>query len=88
MLAEVDVLVPSSADEAIAAFGDGSGVTVVGGGTIVMPEVAAARLRPAKALLLGKAGLSGVSRAGGKVTRKTAPWRACGKVHSRSKARP
>src|SRR4051812_45431242 len=68
MLADVDVLVPGSADEAIAAFGDGSGVTIVGGGTIVMPEVAAARLKPAKALLLGRAGLSGVSREGGKVT--------------------
>jgi CO/xanthine dehydrogenase FAD-binding subunit len=68
MLADVDVLIPSSADEAIAAFGEGSGVTVVGGGTIVMPEVAAARLKPAKALLLGKAGLAGVKRAGGKVT--------------------
>ena len=62
MLADVDVLVPSSADEAVAAFGDGSGVTVVGGGTIVMPEIAAGRLRPAKALLLGKAGLSGITR--------------------------
>src|SRR3954447_17219858 len=68
MLADVEVLVSGSADEAIAAFGDGSGVTVVGGGTIVMPEVAAARLKPAKALLLGKSGLSGVSREGGKVT--------------------
>src|SRR4051812_36309719 len=68
MLADVEVLVPGSADEAIAAFGDGSGVTVVGGGTIVMPEVTAARLKPVKALLLGKAGLSGVTREGGKVT--------------------
>lgn len=68
MLADVEVLVPGSADEAVAAFGDGSGVTVVGGGTIVMPEVAAARLKPAKAILLGKAGLSGVSREGGRVT--------------------
>jgi len=68
MLADVEVLVPGSADEAIAAFGDGSGVTVVGGGTIVMPEVAAARLKPAKALLLAKSGLSGLAREGGKVT--------------------
>ena len=30
---------PASADEAVAAFGDGDGVTVVGGGTIVMPEL-------------------------------------------------
>src|SRR6188768_3825086 len=68
MLADVEVLVPGSAAEAIAAFGDGSGVTVVGGGTIVMPEVAAATLKPAKALLLGKSGLSGLTRQGGKVT--------------------
>jgi aerobic carbon-monoxide dehydrogenase medium subunit len=68
MLADVDVLVPSSADEAVAAFGDGSGVTVVGGGTIVVPEVAASRLKPSKALWLGKAGLSGISHKGGKVT--------------------
>jgi aerobic carbon-monoxide dehydrogenase medium subunit len=67
-LADVDVLVPSSADEALAAFGDGAGVTVVGGGTIVMPELAAGRLRPTKALLLSRAGLDGVTRADGKVT--------------------
>ena len=67
-VADAEVLIPGSADEAIAAFGDGSGVTVVAGGTIVMPEVAAARLHPAKAILLGKAGLSGVTRSGGKVT--------------------
>jgi aerobic carbon-monoxide dehydrogenase medium subunit len=67
-LADVDVLVPSSADEALAAFGDGAGVTVIGGGTIVMPDVAAGRLRPTKALLLSRAGLDGVTRADGKVT--------------------
>lgn len=68
MLADAEVLVPASADEAIAAFGDGSGVTVVAGGTIVMAEVMASRLKPAKAILLGKAGLAGVTREGGKVT--------------------
>jgi aerobic carbon-monoxide dehydrogenase medium subunit len=68
MLADVDVLVPTSPDEALAAFGDGAGVTVIGGGTIVMPDLAAGRLRPAKALLLSRAGLDGVTRDGGKVT--------------------
>ena len=68
MLAEVDVLIPSSADEALAAFGDGAGVTVIGGGTIVMPDLAAGRVRPTKALLLSRAGLDGVTRTGGKVT--------------------
>jgi aerobic carbon-monoxide dehydrogenase medium subunit len=68
MLAEVDVLIPSSADEALAAFGDGAGVTVIGGGTIVMPDLAAGRVRPTKALLLSRAGLDGVTRTGGNVT--------------------
>jgi carbon-monoxide dehydrogenase medium subunit len=67
-LADVDVVIPSSADEARAAFGDGAGVTVISGGTIVMPDIAAGRVRPTKALLLSRAGLAGVTRAGGKVT--------------------
>ena len=67
-LADVEVLTPASADEAIAAFGDGGGVTVIGGGTIVMPDLASGRLRPGKALLLSQAGLDGVARDGGKVT--------------------
>jgi CO/xanthine dehydrogenase FAD-binding subunit len=68
MLADVDVLIPSSAGEALAAFGDGAGVTVIGGGTIVMPDLAAGRVRPTKALLLSRAGLDEVTRADGKVT--------------------
>ena len=66
-LNDVSVLVPSSADEAVAAFGDGKDVMVVGGGTIVMPDLAAGRLRPKSALLLGRAGLAGITRASGKV---------------------
>ncbi|MDH4176309.1 MAG: FAD binding domain-containing protein [Thermoleophilia bacterium] len=68
MTQATEVLVPTSPDEAAAAFGDGSGVTVIGGGTIVMPEITYGRLKVGKALLLGKAGLSGVSRNGGTVT--------------------
>jgi CO/xanthine dehydrogenase FAD-binding subunit len=68
MSAVGDVLLPSSPDEAIASFGDGSGITIVGGGTIVMPEITAGRLRPAKAMLLARAGLAGVTRNGSKVT--------------------
>src|SRR5262245_57205067 len=67
-LNDVSVLVPSSADEAVAAFGDGEDVTVVAGGTIVMPELAAGRLRPRSALLLGRAGLAGITRSNGTVT--------------------
>ncbi len=59
--AATEVLMPGSEDEAIAAFGDGADVVVVGGGTIVLPDMTYRRLRPAKALMLGRAGLSGVS---------------------------
>src|SRR5438067_11189923 len=68
MLADVDVLVPTSGEEALAAFGDGSGVTVIAGGTIVMPDLVARRVRPSKALLLTRAGLDGITRADGMVT--------------------
>lgn len=60
----IDVLLPSSPEEAVASFGDGQGVTVVAGGTIVMPELNAGRLRPARTLLLAKAGLDGITKDG------------------------
>ena len=37
--AATEVLVPESEDDAIAAFGDGAEVVVVGGGTIVLPDL-------------------------------------------------
>lgn len=64
----LEVLQPGSPGEAAAAFGDGSGVTVVGGGTIVMPEITHGRLRPGRVLLLGGAGLGEITRVGGVVT--------------------
>lgn len=67
-LSDVTVVVPTSPDEAVAAFGDGEDMIVVGGGTIVMPELVAGRLRPSRALLLSRAGLDGVAREGGRVT--------------------
>jgi CO/xanthine dehydrogenase FAD-binding subunit len=60
-----DVVIPRTREEAVQAFGDGSGLTVIAGGTIVMPEVRAGRLRPQRALLLTRAGLDGVQRANG-----------------------
>jgi len=68
MSAVTDVVLPTSPDEAVSAFGDGSGVTVIGGGTIVMPDITAGRLAPAKTILLARAGLASVSRDGGMVT--------------------
>ena len=66
--AATEILMPGSEDEAIAAFGDGADVTVVGGGTIVVPEMTYRRLRPTKALMLGRAGLSGIEKDGSRVT--------------------
>lgn len=63
-----EVLRPGSEEEAVEAFGDGTNVVVVGGGTIVMPELSYRRLRPARALLLKDAGLAGITRDGSHVT--------------------
>jgi len=68
MTQATEVLVPGSADEAVKLFGDGNDVTVIGGGTIVVPELANGRRSAGKALLLTRAGLAGVSRNGSRVT--------------------
>jgi CO/xanthine dehydrogenase FAD-binding subunit len=60
------VLVPSSADEAVSQYGTGEGLTVVAGGTIVLPEIAAGRVKPERALLLHKAGLDTIRTDGGR----------------------
>jgi aerobic carbon-monoxide dehydrogenase medium subunit len=67
-LEAAEVVVPNSRDEAVAAFGDGSGVTVLGGGTVLMPEINYGRLRPRRILLLQKAGLAGIAREGSSLT--------------------
>jgi len=67
-LVDAQVIAPSSRTEAVAAFGDGTGVTVLGGGTILMPEMNYGRLRPERVLLLQNAGLSGIARNGTTLT--------------------
>lgn len=62
---DVDVLIPESAEEAAAGFGDGSGVTVMAGGTIMMQLINYRRARPRRVLMLHKAGLSYVRRRNG-----------------------
>jgi carbon-monoxide dehydrogenase medium subunit len=52
-----DVLFPTSAAEAASFYGDGVDITVVGGGTILLPEIAAGRVTPARALMLNRTGL-------------------------------
>jgi len=63
-----EVLFPTSPADAAAAFGDGSGVTVIAGGTIAMPDISYGRLRPGKTVVLTQAGLAGVTRDGSRVT--------------------
>lgn len=63
-----EVLIPTSPAEAVSLFGDGSGTTVVGGGTVVLPEVTYGRLDPARVLLLTRAGLDGITIHGDSIT--------------------
>jgi carbon-monoxide dehydrogenase medium subunit len=66
--AATEVFTPASEEEAIAAFGDGTDVVVVGGGTIVVPDMTYRRLEPKKAVLLGRSGMSRIERDGSRVT--------------------
>jgi aerobic carbon-monoxide dehydrogenase medium subunit len=63
-----NVLVPTSADEAAAAFGDGKGTTILAGGTLVLPALKLGRLRPQRTIFLGSAGLDAIERANGTLT--------------------
>jgi CO/xanthine dehydrogenase FAD-binding subunit len=67
MPAPPELLTPTSPAEAAAAFGDGAGVTVMAGGTILLPELTNGRLRPARVLMIGRAGLSGIDNSNGVV---------------------
>jgi aerobic carbon-monoxide dehydrogenase medium subunit len=62
-----DVLFPTSAAEAASLYGDGADVTVVGGGTILLPEIAAGRVRPGRTLMLHQAGLGTLHTDGDRV---------------------
>jgi carbon-monoxide dehydrogenase medium subunit len=61
MTQATEVLFPSSVDDAVAQFGDGAGVTVIAGGTIVVPEITYGRLAPTRALMLSGAGLDTIA---------------------------
>ena len=63
-----EVVIPTSAEEAVDAFGDGSGVTLVGGGTIVLADMNYGRIAPSRVVLLGRAGLAGIARDRSQVT--------------------
>jgi CO/xanthine dehydrogenase FAD-binding subunit len=63
-----ELVVARSEHDAVAAFGDGAGVTVIGGGTIVTPLVWHGRLRPERALLLAPPALGGLAVEGDTLT--------------------
>lgn len=65
---KADVVLPTSENEAIEAFGDGSGVTVLAGGTIVVPDITYGYLKPRSVLMLAGAGLSGIETGGSRTT--------------------
>lgn len=67
-IAAPEILSPSSEAEAVEAFGDGSGITVLAGGTIVIPEMTYGYLKPERVLMLGSSGLDGVKRDGSRAT--------------------
>jgi CO/xanthine dehydrogenase FAD-binding subunit len=65
---DTPVLTPGSPDEAVEAFGDGKGVTLLAGGTIVVPDIVFGRLKPERVVALHAAGLDRITREGGRVT--------------------
>ena len=62
------LVTPTSREDAIEAFGDGAELTVLAGGTILMPELNYGRLRPARVLALWNAGVAGIRREGSSLT--------------------
>ena len=59
-----EALIPTSPDEAASLFGEGEDLTVFAGGTILLPEIAAGRLKPTRALMLHRSGLDSLETAG------------------------
>jgi CO/xanthine dehydrogenase FAD-binding subunit len=59
-----EALIPTTPEEAVALFGDGSDVTVFGGGTILLPAIASGRLSLTRALMLHRSGLDTLDTSG------------------------
>ena len=64
----IDVRIPASSQAAASDFGDGSDVSVMAGGTIMMNLLNSHRIQPSKVLMIHQAGLSHVNRNGSTVT--------------------
>lgn len=65
---DIDVRIPDSPEAAAADFGDGSDVSVMAGGTIMMNLLNSYRAQPSTVLLLHRAGLSYINQNGSTVT--------------------
>lgn len=63
-----EVIQPGSPSEAASAFGDGDGVAVLAGGTLLVPDLHFGRARPERVIMLGDTGLNYVTRSNGTVT--------------------
>src|SRR5260370_9174121 len=59
-----EALIPTSPDEAASFLGEGKDLTVFGGGTILLPEIASGRLKPTRALMLHRCGLDSLDTTG------------------------
>lgn len=62
-----EVVMATSVDDAVSTFGDGEGVTVLGGGTILMVELVHGRLAPSRVLMLDGAQMAGVRTEGDRI---------------------
>ena len=58
--AEPEVVMATSEADAVAAFGDGTDITVTGGGTVITPLLTHGVIWPARVLMLGGAGMDRV----------------------------
>jgi CO/xanthine dehydrogenase FAD-binding subunit len=59
---------PSSLDAAVSEFGDGAGVTVFGGGSILMVDLVHGRVAPERVMMLDRAHMTGVRTEGERIT--------------------
>lgn len=59
-----EALIPTSPEEAAGLFGEGNDLTVFGGGTILLPQIATGWLSPARVLLLHRSGLDSLDTGG------------------------
>lgn len=63
-----EVVTATSVEEAVSAFGDGEGVTVLAGGTILMVDLVHGRAAPNRVLMLDQAQMAGVQTDGQRMT--------------------